>query len=264
MPLQKQVVWITGASSGIGEALAYAYSEKGVNLILSARRVKELERVRENCEVNDNEVKILPLDLSETDEMPVKTGLAIRMFGRIDVLINNGGVSQQAYAVECTMESVRRIMEINFFGTIALTKSLLPHFIENKSGHIVVISSVMGKIGTKDRSTYASSKHALHGWFDCLRLEVHQYNIDVSLVCPGYVKTNVSKNALTADGEKKNEMSDAHKKAMSPNQFAQKLLPKLAKRKNEIYLGGIEIIAIYLKRFLPGLLKKLLLRAKAT
>jgi len=264
MSLQKQVVWITGASSGIGEALAYAYSEKGVNLILSARRVKELERVRENCGVNDNEIKILPLDLAETDEMTVKTNLAIRMFGRIDVLINNGGISQRAYAIDSSIVSIRRIMEINFFGTIALTKALLPHFIENKSGHIVVISSVMGKIGTKYRSAYAASKHALHGWFDCLRQELSEHGVDVSIVCPGFVKTNVSKNALTAEGEKLNRMSDAHEKAMNPNLFARKLLPKLAKRKNEIYIGGIEIIAVYLKRFLPGLLNKILLKAKVT
>lgn len=264
MSLQKQIVWITGASSGIGEALAYAYSEKGVKLILSARRVNELERVRENCPGSAEDIKILPLDLTDTEAMNEKTEMAVNMFGKIDVLINNGGISQRAYAVDLTMETIRRIMEVNFFGTVALTKALLPHLIEKKSGHIVVISSVMGKIGTKYRSAYAASKHALHGWFDCLRQEVHEHNLNVTIVCPGYVRTNVTRNALTAEGEKLNVMGDAHKKALSPKEFADKLLPKISKGKDEIYIGGFEIITIYLKRFFPGLLNKILLRAKVT
>ncbi|MGF1668847.1 MAG: SDR family oxidoreductase [Balneolaceae bacterium] len=264
MSLQKQIVWITGASSGIGEALAYAYSDKGVKLILSARRINELERVRENCSGNIEDIKILPLDLMDTGSMEENAELAMNMFGRIDVLINNGGISQRANAAESTMETIRDIMEVNFFGTVALTKAILPYMIEKKSGHIVVISSVMGKIGTRYRSAYAASKHALHGWFDCLRQEVHEYNINVTMVCPGYVKTNVSKNALTATGKKLNEMGDAHKKAMTPKEFADRLLPKLARKKDEVYIGGIEISAVYLKRFLPGLLNKILLRTKVT
>jgi len=264
MSLQKQIVWITGASSGIGEALAYAYSEKGVKLILSARRVNELERVRENCSGNTEDVKILPLDLTDIKAMKEKTEMAIKMFGKIDILINNGGISQRAYAVDLTMETIRRIMEVNFFGTVALTKALLPHMIENKSGRIVVVSSVMGKIGTRYRSAYAASKHALHGWFDCLRQEVYQHNIHVTIVCPGYVRTNVTRNALTADGEKLNVMGDAHEKALTPKQFADKLIPKISKGKDEIYIGGFEIITIYLKRYFPALLNKILLRAKVT
>jgi short-subunit dehydrogenase len=264
MSLQKQIVWITGASSGIGEALAYAYSEKGVKLILSARRVNELERVRENCSGNTEDVKILPLDLTDIKAMKEKTEMAIKMFGKIDILINNGGISQRAYAVDLTMETIRRIMEVNFFGTVALTKALLPHMIENKSGRIVVVSSVMGKIGTRYRSAYAASKHALHGWFDCLRQEIYQHNIHVTIVCPGYVRTNVTRNALTADGEKLNVMGDAHEKALTPKQFADKLIPKISKGKDEIYIGGFEIITIYLKRYFPALLNKILLRAKVT
>ncbi|MDX1641003.1 MAG: SDR family NAD(P)-dependent oxidoreductase, partial [Balneolaceae bacterium] len=169
MNLPKKVVWITGASSGIGEALAYEFNKKGVNVILSARRVEELERVKKNCEDHEETVKILPLDLSETESFSNKVEVALQLFGSIDMLINNGGISQRAYAVDSTMESIRRVMEVNFFGSVGLTKELLPAMIEQKSGHIVVISSVMGKLGTRYRSAYAASKHALHGWFDCLR-----------------------------------------------------------------------------------------------
>lgn len=264
MNIQKKVIWITGASSGIGEALAHEFNKKGAHLILSSRRVEELERVKEACENSDETVRILPLDLAETDTMEQKAAEAKELFGSLDMLINNGGISQRAYAVDAKLDTIRKIMEVNFFGTVALTKAVLPGFIEQKSGHIVVISSVMGKIGTKYRSTYAASKHALHGWFDCLRHEVYEHNIDVSLVCPGFVKTDVTVNALTADGEKYDKMESAQKSAMPPEEFAKKLIPQLAKKKEEIYIGGSEILAIYVKRFNSTLLNKILRRIKVT
>lgn len=264
MSLEKKVVWITGASSGIGEALAYEFNKKGTLLILSARREEELLRVQSGCENWEETVKILPLDLENAASLQQKTEEAIKLFGSVDMLINNGGVSQRAFAVDSKMETIRKVMEVNFFGTVALTKALLPYLIKQKSGHIVVISSVMGKVGTKHRSVYAASKHALHGWFDCLRQEVYDHNIDVSLVCPGFVKTNVTVNALTADGGKHNKMDDAQKNAMSPEEFARRLFPKLAKRKEEIYIGGTEILAVYLKRLSPGLLNRILRKSKVT
>lgn len=264
MDLEKKVVWITGASSGLGEAMAYEFNKKGNRLILSARRSEELQRVKENCHEHEENVRILPLDLTDSDSFKKKAGEARELFGSIDMLINNGGISQRAYAVDSTMGTIRKLMEVNFFGTVALTKAVLPGMIEQKSGHIVVISSVMGKIGTKYRSSYAASKHALHGWFDCLRQEVLEHNIEVTLVCPGFVKTNVSKNALTADGTPLNEMGDAHRKAMEPKEFAEKLFPKLARGKDEIYIGGTEILTIYIKRLMPSLLNKILQRTKVT
>lgn len=262
--MEKKVIWITGASSGIGEALAYVFNDKGNRIILSARRISELERVKNNCANSEELVKILPLDLTDADSLPQKAGEAQQLFGSVDMLINNGGISQRALAVEAEMSTVRRIMEINFFGTIALTKAVLPEMIKQKSGHIVVISSVMGKLGTRFRSSYAASKHALHGWFDCLRQEVYDHNIEVTLVCPGFVKTNVTMNALTAEGKKYNAMEDAQKTALPPEVFAEKLLAKLAKGQEEIYIGGKEILTIYLKRWVPGILNKILRRVKVT
>lgn len=264
MYYKDKVVWITGASSGIGESLAYSLNKKDARLILSSRREEELERVKDNCGGNTDNIVILPLDLAEESTLSGKADVARSAFGRIDILINNGGISQRALAMDATMDSVRHLMEINFFGTIALTKAVVPAMIEQGNGHVVVMSSVMGKIGTRYRSAYAASKHALHGWFDCLRQEVQQQGIDVTLVCPGYVKTNVTKNALKADGSRLNEMGDAHKKAMSSDQFAEKLLPKLSAGKQEIYIGGKEIGAVYLKRLFPTLLNKILMRSKVT
>ena len=262
--MEKKVVWITGASSGLGEAMAREFNRKGTRVILSARRVEELERVRDACQDAEESVRILPLDIAEPGNFEDKVKRAVEFYGSVDMLINNAGISQRATALDATMETVRRLMEVNFFGTVGLTKALLPYMIEQKSGHIVVISSVMGKIGTKYRSAYAASKHALHGWFDCLRQEMYEHNIDVTLVCPGFVKTDVSRNALTATGEKLNEMGDAHEKAMTPEEFAEQILPKLAKRKEEITIGGVEILTIYLKRFSPTLLNKILRRSKVT
>lgn len=264
MYYENKVVWITGASSGIGEALAYALNKKGSRLILSARRVEELERVKANCQGDSDRIVVLPLDLTESQSIPGKTKLAESFFGSVDILFNNGGISQRALALEADLEAVRNLMEINFFGTIALTKTVVPGMIERGHGHVVVTSSVMGKIGTKYRSAYAASKHALHGWFDCLRHEVQEQGIDVTLVCPGFVKTDITKNAITADGTKYNEMGSAHKNAMTPDQFAEKLLPKVSAGKKEVYIGGKEIATVYLKRFSPRLLDKILRRINVT
>lgn len=264
MNIERKVIWITGASSGIGEALAYEFNKKGARLILSARRTEELERVKNNCTDHEEHVRILPLDLSETDLMQQKTETATELFGSIDMLINNGGISQRATAADTNMEIIRKIMEVNFFGTIALTKAVLPGMIAKKSGHIVTISSVMGKFGTKHRSAYAASKHALQGWFDSLRQEMYEHNVEVTIVCPGYVQTNITVHALTADGDTYNKMGEGQKNAMSPGEFAQKLIPKLARGKEEVYIGGAEILAIYLKRLSPVLLNKVLRKMKVT
>ena len=262
--VSESVIWITGASSGIGEALAYAFSKRGARLILSARREDELERVKEACPGNQDHIRILPLDLTQTSMLQGKASQAISLFGHVDMLINNGGMSQRATAMEASMDVIRQIMEVNFFGTIALTKAILPHFTKRKSGYVVVVSSVMGKFGTKFRSTYAASKHALQGWFDCLRQEMYDYNVDVTLVCPGYVKTPITVNALTADGKRFGKMGTGQQTAMSADAFAEKLIPKLQKRQPEIYIGGKEVYAVYLKRFFPSVLNRMLRKMKVT
>lgn len=264
MSFQDKVIWITGASSGIGEALTHALSKKGAKLIISSRREEVLRQVKENCTGNSNNVHILSLDLAETDRLPQKAQQAINIYGHIDYLFNNGGISQRSLAVDTDIEVVRRVMEINFFGSVALTKAVLPSMIEQQSGYIVVTSSVMGKFGTRLRSTYAASKHALHGWFDCLRQEVYEHNINVSLVCPGYIKTEITKKALEGDGSKHNKMGEGQKQGMPPKKFAEKLLPKIAKGKEEIYIGGKEVYGVYLKRFMPGLLNKILRNSEVT
>ncbi len=261
---KNKVVWITGASSGIGEALAYALAKRRANLILSSRRKQELERVKENCECNASKVQILPLDLAETENLPQKAEQALNYWGRVDYLFNNGGMSQLSYAAETEMNVIRKVMEVNFFGTVALTKAVLPGMMEQQSGHIVVISSVMGKLGSRFRSTYAASKHALHGWFDSLRQEVFDENIKVTLVCPGFIKTEITVNAIEGDGSKHGKMNSGQQQGMLPDEFAKKMLTKILKGKEEIYIGGKEIAGVYLKRFAPRLLSKILRHSRVT
>ena len=263
MSFQDKTVWITGASSGIGEAIAYELSKQGAELILSSRREKALEQVKNNCE-NPSQVHVLTLDLAETDQLEPKAKEAFDIVGHVDYLFNNGGISQRSEAIDTDMEVIRRVMEINFFGSVALTKAVLPSMIDHQSGHIVVTSSVMGKFSTRLRSSYAASKHALHGYFDALRQEVYNDNINISLVCPGFIKTNVTKNALEGDGSTHNKMGKGQVHGMPAEKFAKKLLPKILKEKEEIYIGGKEIWGIYLKRFFPRLLNKMLRSAEVT
>jgi len=254
--LANKIIWITGASSGIGEALVYELAQKkGARLILSSRRKDELERVKGNCQpqVQAN-IRILPLDLSQSDTLKLSVEAAIQFFGHIDILINNGGISQRSLAKDTLLSVDRQVMEIDYFGTVALTKFLLPYFLRQRTGHFVTVSSVMGLIGTPYRSGYAAAKHALHGFFDSLRAELWKESklIYVTLICPGWIHTNVTLNALTGDGSKLNKMDKTTERGLSPKRCADKIIEAIQKRKEEVYIGGAkEVFGVYLKRFFP-------------
>ncbi|MDN4164519.1 SDR family oxidoreductase [Cytophagales bacterium LB-30] len=263
MNLRNQVIWITGASSGIGEALAYALAKEGARLILSARNREALERVKEAC--LPVQAVVLPLDLADAASMSAKVEEAVAAFGRVDVMVHNGGISQRGYLANTSLAVDRQLMEVNFFGTVALTKSLLPHFIKQRSGYFVVVTSLVGKFGTPMRSTYAASKHALHGFFESLRAEHYADGIKVSLVCPGFIKTQVSVNALTESGAKQNTMDQAQANGMLPEVFARHMVRAMEKQKEEVYIGGLrEVAGVYLKRWWPSLFSRVLRKAKVT
>jgi short-subunit dehydrogenase len=259
----QKVVWITGATSGIGEFLAYELNKQGAKLAISGRRTTELERVKSNCSKED-QVFVLPLDVTQTSELPKFTEKVWNHFGQIDILINNAGISQRSQVLDTVLEVDRRIMEVNYFGAIALTKAVLPYMKKQGSGQIVVTSSVMGKIGTPQRSAYAASKHALHGFYDSLRAEVIKNNISVCIICPGYVHTNITLNALTADGSPMKSMSESTENGYPPDVFAKKAARAIAKQKEEVYIGKKEVIAVYIKRFFPKLWSYLVTRLNVT
>jgi len=264
MNLKDKIIWITGSSSGIGAALAQQYSKLGAQLIISSRNLKALEQVRLSCQHPDN-IKALQLDLADSEGMDGKVEAAIGLFGRIDILINNAGISQRSLVSETLLDVDRRIFEVNYFGTIALTKALLPHFILKKEGQLVVISSVVGKIGTPLRSSYSASKHALHGFFDSLRAECFDDKIEVTLICPGFVNTDVSINALTAKGDKQGSKDKATANGLDPDFFAKKAIKAIHRRKQEIVIGGhLEVLAVYVKRFFPLLLARMVRKVDVT
>ncbi len=256
-----KVIWITGASSGIGEALAVALAREGATLVLSSRQPAELERVRLACE-RPAEHQCVPLDLVRSDTFPTLTAQVLARCGRVDVLVNNGGVSQRALAADATLEVERTLMEVNYFGTVALTKAVLPSMLARRSGHLVVVSSVMGYVGTPGRSTYAAAKHALHGYFDSLRAELWQTGVKVTLVCPGYVKTKVSDNALDAQGHKHGRTDETHQQGISAERCAAAIMRGLAHGREEVHVGGFEVAGIYLKRFAPWLFSRIVRRMK--
>ncbi len=261
MRFQDRVVWITGASSGIGEALAYAFSREGAQLILSGRREAELERVRAACAAPDR-TRVLPLDLQQLDALPAKAAAAEALFGRIDILVNNGGISQRSRGAESSMVVEKAVMDTNYFGTLALTKAVLPAMLARRSGHIVVVSSLAGYLSTPMRSAYAASKHALQGWFNSLRSEVHPDGIAVTMICPGFVRTNISQNALAADGSKHGKLDNYIARGMSAETCAAKSLNAIANRKEEALIAGWEVMGVYLKRFSPWLFSQVVRRMK--
>ncbi len=258
MDLSDSVIWITGASSGIGEALAIELARsKRVRLILSARRETELQRVATQTGLPASQLLILPIDMAEVDYFSVHVDTVKQRFGRIDYLFHNAGITQRSTVVDTDFSVYQRIMAVNFFGVVALTKAILPIMLAQGNGYFVVTSSVAGKLATKQRSGYCASKHALHGFFDALRAEVYDKGIRVTLVCPGYIQTAISVNALTASGQTHGRMDENQEKGMPADVFAKRLVRAIKKEKEEVYIGGSEIYGIYLKRFMPGLLSRI-------
>lgn len=260
--IRNSVVWVTGASSGIGAAVAIACAQAGASVVLSARSREGLEAVAQQCGVPREQLMVLPLDLAQPGAFQQAVDAVQDTFGRIDLLINNAGISQRSLAMETSLEVDRQLMEVNYFGTLALTKAVLPGMLERRAGHIVVVTSLVGKFGTPLRSGYAASKHALHGYFDSLRAELDGQGIKVLLACPGFVRTQISISALTGDGQSQGKMDAATDAGMDPAVFASKLLRAIERDKAEVYIGGAEIRGVYLKRFFPGLLRRVLRKAK--
>jgi short-subunit dehydrogenase len=259
-----KIIWITGASSGIGKALAIELSNQNIKIILSARKREDLELVKKQCK-STNDVKIITLDLEDYTNLQTKVDEALAAFGKIDILVNNGGISQRSFVKDTQITVDKRIMDINYLGTVALSKALLPHFIKNKSGHFVVTTSIVGIIGTPLRSSYAASKHALHGFFDSLRAEHYKDQIAVTLVCPGFVNTNISKNALTGNGTPQQKMDIATANGIDPERFAKLMAKAIKNKKEEVYIAGAkEKLGVFAKRFYPKLLSKMIRKLNVT
>jgi short-subunit dehydrogenase len=196
--------------------------------------------------------------LAQYDHFEVLAQQVAAKFGRIDILVNNGGISQRSYFKDTQFSVLRQIMETNFMGNVALTRAVLPHLIEQGGGSIAVVSSVTGKFGTPLRTFYAASKHALHGFYDALRAEMHEQNIHILMVCPGYIKTNLSYNALLGDGSPQNRLDPGQASGISAHDCALAIMKGLKGKKREVYPAGAkELLGVFLSRFFPGILAKM-------
>jgi dehydrogenase/reductase SDR family member 7B len=255
-----KVIWVTGASSGIGEALVRKLAEWEVKLIISSRRIEELERVKKKCGAGDEKMKILPLDLSDPTMIEKAADEALNLLGRIDILFNNGGVSQRSLATETTIETDRKIMEVNYFSGVILTKKVLPGMIERGFGHIVAVSSLTGKFGLPYRSAYAASKHALQGYYETVWTELQHKGIRTTVVFPGRVKTNVSVNAFGPGGLPWGKMDEGQEKGISAEKCAMDILKGVSKNKREVLSGSSDLMGVYIKRFWPWLFYRLILK----
>jgi short-subunit dehydrogenase len=257
-----KVVWITGASSGIGAAMAREFANQGAILVLAARNVEKLQLLKDSFP-NPALHAVVSLDLTDLSKVDDLVSSVINQLGRVDVLVNNGGISQRSLVGETPIEVDRKIMEVNFFGAVGLTKALLPALRTSK-GQIVVISSISGKFGFFLRSAYAASKHALHGFFESLALEEETYGITVTMVCPGKINTPISMSALNAQGQQHNAMDHNQETGMPAEECARQIIRAARNNKPEVLIGNKEILAVYLKRFVPSIFRKIIRKQKAT
>lgn len=253
--LKNKVIWITGASSGIGEALSIALAKEGAQLVLTARNEEKLIMLKEKCIDFCENCLILPMDLVRIEAIPAAAEKVIATFGRIDMLINNAGISQRALAREADLAIDRQVMELNFFSPVALTKAVLPYMLKQKSGHIVAVSSIVGKFGFPLRSAYSSSKHALFGFFDSLRAE--EDDLDISIIIPGRIQSNISVNAIGKDGKAGGQMDPGQANGMSATRCADIIVKGLKNKKKELLVGNKELLMVHIRRFLPALYYKM-------
>ena len=262
MNFDGKVIWITGASSGIGKAVAIEISKWKAHLILSGRNEKALYEVAEVCIKNGSTAETFAFDLGDEVSINNAAQTILSKTVKIDALYQFGGISQRSFVSETPLFVDRKIFEVNYFGTIALTKAVLPKMIENGGGQIAVTSSIVGKFGFPYRSSYSASKHALHGFFESLQSENISNNIRVSVIIPGRINTNISINAIDKDGKTHSKMDEGQGKGMSAEESAKIICKKLKKEKKEILVGGNEVLMVHIRRFLPALYYKLASKVK--
>lgn len=259
-----KTAWITGASSGIGEALVYAFIDRGASVIISSNDSAGLERVKASCTGNSSRVTCVTFDLSDTSEILNLVSQQMKISGKIDFLLNIGGISQRARIEETPMWLDRKIFEINYFGTIALTKAILPYMISQRSGHIAATSSISGRFGFPLRSAYSASKQALHGFFETLYLENKVNNIRTSVIIPGRVRTGISLHALDHRGKEHGKMDDGQAGGMSSETAAKIIIRGLLRNKREILVGRGELTLLHIRRICPWLFFRIADKIKST
>ncbi|XP_036408984.1 dehydrogenase/reductase SDR family member 7B isoform X1 [Megalops cyprinoides] len=263
--IQDAVVVITGASSGLGKECARVFHAAGARLILCGRdRARLQELVQELKEVADSKQKTYTpstviFDLSDTETVASAAEEILKCHGHVDILINNAGVSYRGTILNTHVDVHKEVMGINYFGPVALTQAILPSMVQRRKGHVAVISSVQGKIAIPFRSAYAASKHATQAYFDCLRAEAEQYGLEVSVISPGYIRTNLSLNAVTGDGSKYGVLDKNTAEGRDPREVAEAVLRAVGRSKKDVLLAGpLPTLAVYIRTLCPQLFFKLM------
>lgn len=252
-----KVIVITGASSGIGKALALQLADRDVNLVLAARRMDELKQVMEACEEKGARCETLFIDMEKPDTIKECAVRISEKYKCVDVLINNAGISQRSQAEETKLEVDRKIMEINFFGQVALTKSLWPLLLKSNHANIVLVSSIVGSFGFSQRSAYSASKHAIEGFFESWMIENKHPQIHFTTVSPGRIHTNLSFGALRADGSAYHQMDKGLETGITAEQCAKKIIRGILHDKRKVYIVQKEMIMIVLRKCFPYLFFKI-------
>lgn len=264
MNYTNKIVWITGASSGIGRALAHDFAKQKAHLIISSFDKDELDLVAKECKEFTDDIITLVFDLSVQEEVKNAAKSVLSQFGHVDVLINNGGISQRSLVRETAVELDRKVMEVDYFAGITLTKAVLPGMLKNGYGHIVVTSSISGKFGFHLRSAYAAAKHAIHGFYETLWIEERKNNIHVTIVCPGRVQTNISVHALEKDGKPHGKMDAGQAEGITPESCSRQIIAAMKKDKVEVLIGKKELLMVHMKRLFPGIFYKIVTKIKPT
>jgi dehydrogenase/reductase SDR family member 7B len=253
MKYSNKKVWVTGAASGIGRAVALEYAKKGAIVILSDRDEAKLQDTAAGCQELGAATVLAPFDLEKQEDILAAVAKVLKVYPKIDILVSNGGISQRSLAIDTPVEIDRKIMEINFFGAVVLTKALLPALISGGGGHISVTSSMTGKFGFPLRTAYCASKHAVQGYFESLRAELYHKKVSITIVSPGRVRTNISLNAIDKDGKQYGKLDPGQANGISPEKSAQQIVSAIGHKRKEVWVGGSELLMIYIRKFLPPL-----------
>lgn len=255
-------VWITGASSGIGRELAIQASARGAKLLLASRRVTELESLQRQLDPDGNRSRVLELDLADYHAVGKKIATVADEIGAPDVLLQNGGISQRSLTRDTVLTTYETLMNVNFMGSVAITLELLPR-VQGRALQIGVVSSVAGKIGTPMRSGYSASKFAVVGFYHSLRAEMEKQGIRVSMIYPGWINTDVSRNALTGDGSPTGQMDAVIEQGIPVEKCAKRILDGMARGEREILIAGSrERFGLFLQKWMPNVFFKMIQNAR--
>jgi short-subunit dehydrogenase len=257
-----KTIVITGASSGIGEALAYEAAALGYRVCIAARNMEKLAAVQSKCNAMGVDCIAVQTDVTKEGDCEHMVDQAMQAFGRIDVLVNNAGISMRALFTECDLNVIRQVMDINFWGTVYCTKYALPHILKQQ-GSIVGISSIAGIKGLPGRTGYSASKFAMHGFLESLRIENLKTGLHVMIACPGYTASNIRNVALNKSGKSQAESPYDETKLMQPGEVAKAVYKAIDRRKNYIYLSFQGKVTFFLSKFFPRLLDRLVYKTVA-